>query len=71
MTKKEIDRWNARHFLVCMQILKGFSKNSNGMLTKLDLEVILLKANRMIELLQQRESKIMARYEQENKEQLG
>ena len=67
MTKKEIDKWNARHFLICMQILKGFSKESNGMLTKLDMEVILIKANRMIELLQQREAKIMARYEEERK----
>ena len=67
MTKKEIDKWNARHFLVCMHILKGFSKNSNGMLTKLDIEVILIKANKMIELLQQREAKIMERYEEECK----
>ena len=67
MTKKEIDKWNARHFLICMHLLKGFSKDSNGMLTKLDMEVILIKANRMIELLQQREAKIMARYEEERK----
>ncbi|MCH5318869.1 MAG: hypothetical protein J1E38_04075 [Paramuribaculum sp.] len=67
MTKKEIDKWNARHFLVCMQILKGFSKNSNGMLTKLDMDVIIIKANRLIQLLQQREAKIMERYEEERK----
>ena len=67
MTKKEIDKWNARHFLICMHLLKGFSKDSNGMLTKLDMEVILIKANKMIELLQAREAKIMERYEEEHK----
>ena len=68
MTRKELDKWNARHFQICMQILKGFSKESNGMLTRLDMDVIIIKANRMIELLQEREAIIMARYEEGEKE---
>lgn len=57
MTQSELTKWNDRHFKICMALLARPSYNMHGDAAP-SLRQIISKADRMVELLQEREQRM-------------
>lgn len=55
MTRKEIEKWNERHFQVCLALITRPNVDSYGATKPLSFHDIIAKADRMVNLLQERE----------------
>ena len=53
--KRETEKWNERHFQLCLAIIARTETNMYGHTKSLDFPDIINKADRMVSLLQQRE----------------
>ena len=56
--KKETEKWNERHFQLCLAIIARTETDMYGHTKSLDFQDIIVKADRMVSLLQQREKTI-------------
>ena len=56
--KKETEKWNERHFQLCLAIIARTETDMYGHTKSLDFQDIISKADRMVSLLQQREKTI-------------
>ena len=63
MTKKELKRWNDKHFQICLTLLQQEAACTDGMVNKVEMGSIISRANKMIKLLHEREKNLIAKYE--------
>lgn len=69
MTKKELKRWNEKHFQICLILLEQEAASSECMMNKLEMVNIISRANKMIQLLYEREKSLKAKYDEKIKGQ--
>lgn len=55
--RKETDRWEERHFLICLAIIARTERDMYGHTKPLNFQDIINKADRMVSLLKQREAR--------------
>ena len=63
MDKKELNKWEERHFQICFALISRPTFNPYGNSTPVNLGDIINKADRMVALLQDREAGQKAKYE--------
>ena len=64
MKKNVNDKWDERHFQICLALLsRPVVPDSFGYTKPLNLQEVITKADRMIALLQQREQRLVANSE--------
>ena len=63
MTKKMTDNWDERHFQICLALIGRPNVDCYGNTKPLSFHDIIAKADRMVNLLQEREMKISAECE--------
>lgn len=55
MDKEELNRWNERHFQICLALISRPTTDNYGYTKPLVFEDIINKADRMVNLLKKRE----------------
>ena len=53
--KKETDRWNEKHFRICLALISRLHIDRYGATKPLSFHDIIAKADRMVKILQERE----------------
>ena len=52
--KKEIEKWNERHFQVCLAIISRTETDMYGHTKSMNFQDVIVKADRMVSLLKER-----------------
>lgn len=63
MTRRELKKWNDRHYEICLLILKQAALKSGGDIKVVEMKTIVSEANKLIQLLYEREDKRFTKYE--------
>ncbi len=63
MDRKELDNWNERHFQICLALIGRPNIDTFGYTKPLVFEDIINKADRMVELLKERENRLLTKDE--------
>ena len=63
MTQREKNKWDERHFQVCMALIGRAQTDTYGYTKPLDFDKVIRNADLFINLLQEREEKIFAKGE--------
>lgn len=58
MTQKEKTKWNNRHFQICLAIIARTETDLYGHTKALKCDEVISKADRMVQLLQERERRV-------------
>ena len=63
MTRRELKKWNDRHYEICLLILKQAASKNGGDIKGIEMKTIVSEANKLIQLLYEREDRICAKYD--------